>query len=104
MATDEDVVAIVLATSPDWILFDDLQVSTGCEFSSLQRYYGTHIPCRFLNFLNLVSEFRDAGYRLRGSWRYAKTYSDSTSAIISEATNTPATNAVPITALFERGL
>lgn len=63
---------------PEWVLFDDLQVSRGTEFFSLQRYYGNHIPTRFLELKELQDAMSQLGFVPSGTWLYPKTYSPNT--------------------------
>ncbi len=48
--------------SPEYILIDDLVVSPGEEFFSLQEYYGNKIPYRFSDINEIKSSLSERGY------------------------------------------
>lgn len=84
LASDDEIRSLIQRISPTWLLFDDLQVSTGQEFFSLQRYYGTFIPCRFFNLKKLCGFLEELGYLHLFSFPYPKRFAEGTIPIIEE--------------------
>lgn len=59
----------------DWILLDDLYLSTSDEFYSLQRYYDRFIPTYFNSKQVLLERIRNFGYELMLDIPYPAQYS-----------------------------
>lgn len=62
-------------TDVDWILLDDLYLSTSDEFYSLQRYYDLFIPTYFNSKKVLLERIRYFGYELMLDIPYPAQYS-----------------------------
>lgn len=87
---------------PKWILIDDLQVTSQDEFYSLQRYYGTLIPCRFYNLDKLCLQMAQSGYRKINVSPYPKSYSPGMRAIVDCRDGKTVDIDPPVTIVFER--
>ena len=64
---------LVALCTPDWILLDDLQASSGSQFFSMQHYYGKEIPCRFCDVQSTINELQTLGYSLSADVGYPAT-------------------------------
>lgn len=95
-----DFEVLLSALNPRWVLLDDVQVSSGREFLSLQHYYGTYIPCRFFCLEALVARMDKLGYSCRGCWPYPKTYATGALPVIADAEGAPYTLSAPMSCLF----
>ena len=82
LSSDEEIHSLIQKTRPNWILIDDLQVSTGGEFFSLQKYYGQFIPCRFYSPSKLCDFLKTLGYLQVFCFPYEKRYSEVTAPTI----------------------
>lgn len=76
LSSDEEIRSIILSFRPNWLVFDDLQVSTDQEFWSLQKYYGRHIPCRFFDLEKFAVFLQELGYQQIFNFPYPKRYAD----------------------------
>ena len=100
LSSDEEARSIILSTRPNWLLFDDLQMSKGQEFWSLQRYYGRHIPCRFFNLEKVVMFLQELGYQQIFNFPYPKRYADGWLPRIEESSGLLPNLEVPLTIGF----
>lgn len=100
LASDDEIRSLVQRISPTWLLFDDLQVSTSQEFFSLQRYYGTFIPCRFFNLEELCRFLEEIGYLHLFSFPYPKRFAEGTIPIIEERRGCEPNIGAPLTVGF----
>lgn len=97
-----DIEVLLNTLNPNWILLEDVQVSSGREFLSLQHYYGTYIPCRFFCLEDLVALMDELGYSCRGRWPYPKTYASGALPVIADAEGAPYTVSAPVSCLFSK--
>jgi putative methyltransferase (TIGR04325 family) len=99
--SDEEFGDLLNRLRPEWVLLDDLQVSTGREFFSLQHYYGTYIPCRFFDEQAITQYLSQLGYRRLGTWGYAKTYALGVKPQLTDAGLTPDRIGAPVSMLLQ---
>jgi putative methyltransferase (TIGR04325 family) len=99
---DEEILNVVTRISPQYILLDDLQISTDFEYYSLQRYYGTLIPCRFFELSNLIKLVEGCGYRAVSMSEFPKTYHEGTIPYVDLGESGSFPIHPPASVLFER--
>lgn len=67
---------LISRCSPTWILMDDFQAALAGQFFTMQHYYGSEIPCRFIDVAITIREIEDLGYMLKGNWEYRSEIGD----------------------------
>lgn len=98
---NEFLIALLVMCTPRWILLDDIQASTGAEFFSMQHYYGSEIPCRFIDVNQLIIEIEKQGYKLKTNWEYPAAISNTMSRSLKESANATNQIGLPRSLLFE---
>ena len=102
LSSDDALSSLIFGNRPNWLLIDDLQTSTGNDFYSLQRYYGSYIPCRFFCLNKLGAYLSKLGYEQIFSFPYPKQYAEGTVPTIEGVTDLVPNMGVPLTVGFRR--
>jgi putative methyltransferase (TIGR04325 family) len=92
--------SLISKIKPTYILLDDVQVSNGTDFFSLQRYYDKFIPTKFYDVSKIVVEMERIGYKLLLKSDYPAIFSDHMMPTISERNESALDRDAPLVLLF----
>ena len=62
LGNNDEFIDIISTYSPEKIIMDELVFSSSEEFYTLQNYWDTQIPYRFLNLSDLITDIENLGY------------------------------------------
>jgi putative methyltransferase (TIGR04325 family) len=64
LENNDEFIDIINTYSPEKIIMDELVFSSSKEFYTLQNYWDTQIPYRFLNLNDLITDIENSGYKV----------------------------------------
>jgi putative methyltransferase (TIGR04325 family) len=64
LGNNDEFINVISAYSPEKIIIDELVFSSSEEFYTLQNYWDTPIPYRFLNLIDLIANIENLGYKV----------------------------------------
>ena len=100
MPDNSDLLRLIRSVRPQLVLLDDVQTSTMGEFFSLQHYYGSEIPTRFLEVRQLKELLRIEGFELIAEVDYPASFGGPLEPMVSGIPAGRATRGVPCSMLF----
>ena len=62
-SSNVEFISLIKKVMPEYIFLEDLVATSDDDFFSVQNYYHTGIPYRFIGLTNLLNEFSEQGYQ-----------------------------------------